>query len=187
MYNEHETQFDLALTEFMTGATLESLILKYPEVADELRTAASVMSVVGDTKHMAPKKEGLQALLDSIPVSHQYTQKPSPYLAFFTLYRNAFVFPVLLLVLVGAGVLIYPSNTKAPTSTDTQPTLTPQAKEPPSSVPNTPAPKNSGTTGASSAPKADAPMRMMLMSAPTQDSGTTTATTTASTTPETKP
>lgn len=187
MHN-HEDMLDSALTELLEGASLASLIAKYPALRPELEAHAKL---VGNLRHMAkdiPSERGLSAALGSARLAPLHAT-PSPYLAFFTTYRTALMLPVLVLVLVGAGYLARPaSNTASP---DIMPTQTGSFES--GHVPDfAPMPAGNAPSQGGSAPeegiapaslKASGETRMMLFTAPAEDASTTATTTSATSTP----
>lgn len=126
MHNEFDTKLEEALSLLIEGASLSSVVERYPEYADELSEYQTLLSLVGEVSGVSPSESGLRNALASV---ENFTPVPkpvqSPYLAYFMMYRNVLVLPALVLVLIGGGVFVYPSYRAGEPSIEITPTETP--------------------------------------------------------------
>lgn len=113
MHNEFDTKLEEALTLLLEGESLSTVSARYPEYTDELSEYQTLLSLVGEVSHVTPSESGLRSALAqmgslTMPATPMAPVQ-SPYLAYFMMYRNVLVLPALVLVLIGGGVLVYPS------------------------------------------------------------------------------
>lgn len=180
MNNNRETRLNEALALLIEGASLSSLSQQYPELAGELSFYEKIIATATMLRGAVPSENGLRRVLDAYKISTPAARpEPSPYLAFFTMYRSALVLPVLLIALIGAGVWRgYP--VRAPINDGSvQQTLDSSVQD--GSRAAEVAPTDVPAPVAPASFKARQESRMMLMSVPEASS---TATSTASTSPE---
>ena len=124
MHNEFDTKLDEALTLLLEGESLSTLRERFPEYTNELSEYQTLLSLVGEVSSVIPSEEGLRSALVQMKSPAVATAPvQSPYFSFFVSYRNVLVLPVLLVVLISGGVLVYPSyragESTAPVPTET--------------------------------------------------------------------
>lgn len=126
MHNEFDTKLEEALAHLLEGESLSTVTERYPEYKEELSEYQTLLSLVGEVSGVSPSESGLRNVLASV---ENFTPEPkpvqSPYLAFLMMYRNVLVLPALVLVLIGGGVLVYPSYRAGEPSVEITPTETP--------------------------------------------------------------
>ena len=122
MPNEFDTKLEEALTLLLEGESLSTLVQQYPQFRDELSEYQTLLSLVGEVSHVTPSESGLRNVLESVS-GFAPTPLPvqSPYLAYFMMYRNILVLPALLVVIIGGGVLVYPSYQSGEPADETAP------------------------------------------------------------------